>query len=389
MAGIYLHIPFCKSACHYCNVHFATSVRYKPALVEAMVKEIELSAPYLNEEIINTIYFGGGTPSLLTADELSQLMQAIRFHHQVKADAEITLEANPDDINETNLLQWKLAGINRLSIGVQSFFDKDLEWMHRAHNSSDAENCIKLATKYFNNITIDLIYGVPGLTDEEWKQNVQKAISLGIPHLSCYALTVEPHTPLEKLIREDKKPTTDSDTQARQFLLLMQWMKEAGFRHYEISNFAKPGMESKHNSSYWNGEKYVGIGPSAHSFNQTQRQWNIANNQKYIQSIQEGFIPFEIETLTPIQQLNEYIMTAIRTDTGIDIKRLKAQWEKVVREEKYNPDTEQLGDHSWDSFVLIADSIVTEGNLEKKNEHYQLTMEGKLLADGIAADLFF
>jgi oxygen-independent coproporphyrinogen-3 oxidase len=389
MAGLYLHIPFCKSACHYCNFHFATSVRYKPALVEAMVKEIELSASYLNEETINTIYFGGGTPSLLTIEELNQIMQAIRFHHPIKADAEITLEANPDDITEEKLTQWKLAGINRLSIGVQSFFDKDLEWMHRAHNSNDAKQCIELAKKYFSNITIDLIYGVPGLTDEEWKQNVQQAISLGIAHLSCYALTVESQTPLEKLIRENKKTDTDSDTQARQFLLLMQWMKEAGFRHYEISNFAIPGNESKHNSSYWNGEKYLGIGPSAHSFNLIERQWNIANNQKYIQHIQEGHIPFEKETLNPIQQLNEYVMTAIRTDSGIDLNRLHSQWKKVVEDEKKNPLIEHLGDHSWESFELIANDFVGKGKMIKQNNHYQLTTEGKLLADGIAADLFF
>ena len=384
MAGLYLHIPFCKQACHYCNFHFATSLRYKPELVQAMVKEIEMQKAYLESEPLSTIYFGGGTPSLLSTEELKSLIDTIYKYNIVLDDAEITLEANPDNISEEQLLAWENAGVNRLSIGVQSFFEEDLKWMNRAHNSKQAIECIELATKHFDNITIDLIYGTPGLTDEKWKMNVDKAISLGVEHLSCYALTVESHTPLDKLIREEKREEVDSNQQANQFLLLMKWMKEAGFRHYEISNFAKPGKESKHNSSYWQGERYLGIGPAAHSFNGISRQWNIANNQRYISSINEGKIPSEIETLTPIQVLNEYIMTALRTDQGIDLTALNNKWE-IATEKGENP-LELL---SIKSFELIADSYVKSGHLINTSTNLVLTTEGKLLADGIASDLFF
>jgi oxygen-independent coproporphyrinogen-3 oxidase len=352
--------------------------------VQAMIKEIEMQKAYLESEPLSTIYFGGGTPSLLNIEELKLLLDTIYKYNIVLDDAEITLEANPDNISEEQLLAWKNAGVNRLSIGVQSFFEEDLKWMNRAHNSKQAIECIELATKHFNNITIDLIYGTPGLTDEKWKMNVDRAISLGIEHLSCYALTVESHTPLDKLIREEKRESVDSDQQASQFLLLMKWMKEAGFRHYEISNFAKPGKESKHNSSYWQGERYLGIGPAAHSFNGISRQWNIANNQRYISSINEGKIPSEIEILSPIQVLNEYIMTALRTDDGINLNLLKNKWE-IATEKGENP-LELL---SIQSFELIADSYVKSGHLTKTNTSLVLTELGKLLADGIASDLFF
>ena len=349
-----------------------------------MASEIEMQKNYLEREPLSTIYFGGGTPSLLSTEELTSLLESIYKNNTVLGDAEITLEANPDNITEEQLVAWKKVGINRLSIGVQSFFEQDLKWMNRAHNSKQAIECIELATKHFDNITIDLIYGTPGLTDVNWKHNVDRAISLGITHLSCYALTVESHTPLDKLIREEKREDVDSNQQASQFLLLMQWMKEAGFRHYEISNFAKPGKESKHNSSYWQGEKYLGIGPAAHSFNGISRQWNIANNQKYISSINEGKIPSETEVLSPIQVLNEYIMTALRTDEGIDLNQLNIKW-KIATEKGENP-LELL---SIKSFELIAESYVKSGHLISTNNALVLTTEGKLLADGIASDLFF
>ncbi|MGZ8559786.1 MAG: radical SAM family heme chaperone HemW, partial [Chitinophagaceae bacterium] len=238
MSGIYIHIPFCKQACHYCNFHFSTSLRYKNELVAALLKEVEMQLTNFNGEIVETIYFGGGTPSLLMNSEIQNILKKIQSIFTVAPSAEITLEANPDDINEEKLNDWKEAGINRLSIGIQSFFEEDLQWMNRAHNSQQAVESLQLAVDSLQNITIDLIYGTPGLTNEKWKQNVDKAIAFNIPHLSCYALTVEPKTPLQKLIQQHKKEDIDPDKQSEQFLLLMQWMEEAGYEHYEISNFA-------------------------------------------------------------------------------------------------------------------------------------------------------
>lgn len=377
MAGLYLHIPFCKQACHYCNFHFATSLRYKSMMVEAMEKEIRLRQPYLQKEPLNTIYFGGGTPSLLEAEELNTLLQATRETYWVNTEAEITLEANPDDITEDRLLVWKEAGINRLSIGIQSFQEEDLRWMNRAHSAQQSTAALELSQQYFDNITIDLIYGLPGLSDAQWKENVDRVLALGIPHLSCYALTVEPQTPLDKQVRLQQKSPTDPDKQAAQFLLLMEWLEQAGYRHYEISNFAKPGKESRHNSSYWQGDSYIGIGPSAHSYNGVSRQWNVANNQQYIKSLEKEKIPFEIETLTNIQQLNEYIMTALRTDEGIALARI---------------DHFDLGNTSVTPRTMLlekASKFLNSGLAIHKDENILLTREGKLLADGIAADLFF
>ena len=369
MAGIYIHIPFCRKKCHYCNFHFTTSLYYKDDLVKALIQEISLQKDYLQNEIIETIYFGGGTPSLLTIEDVLLISNQVRRFFQVTDNAEITLEANPDDITEEILKRWKEAGINRLSIGIQSFFEDDLQWMNRAHNALQARDNLLLAKKYFNNITIDLIYGTPGLTNEKWKQNVDTAIALNIPHLSCYALTVEPKTPLDKLIRLHKKENVNPDKQSEQFLLLMDWMEKAGYEHYEISNFALPGWRSRHNSSYWSGKKYLGIGPSAHSFDGKSRQWNIANNNIYIESIREEKIPFEKEELTHTQQVNEYIMTALRTTEGIDL-------EKLTRDEA-------------DRILLKSKRYLEAALVKKDNKKLLLTREGKLLADGIAADLFF
>ncbi len=365
MAGIYLHIPFCKQACHYCNFHFATSLHYKNELVAALLKEIELQKDYLGKETVETIYWGGGTPSLLDIEDLQLLIDKIREVFIIDPGAEITLEANPDDINSAKLAGWKTTGINRLSIGIQSFFEEDLRWMNRAHTAQQAIGNLQLAIASFDNITIDLIYGTPQLTNEKWKHNVDTAIALNIPHLSCYALTVEPKTPLDKMIRQHQSPAVNPDLQSEQFQLLMQWMEEAGYEHYEISNFAKPGRRSRHNSSYWQGKKYTGLGPSAHSFNGSSRQWNIANNQRYIESIGKGIIPFEKEELTQTQQLNEYIMTALRTNQGIDLGI--AGEELAQKSKKY-----------FDA-----------GLMKRENNFLVLTREGKLLADGIAADLFY
>ncbi len=379
MAGIYIHIPFCKQACHYCNFHFATSLHYKPGLIDALIKEIDLQKEYLRNEAVETIYFGGGTPSLLNTEELSLIIQKIRAVFSISPRPEITLEANPDDITEEKLIEWKQAGINRLSIGIQSFFDEDLQWMNRAHNAQQAMDNLLLAKKYFDNITIDLIYGTPQLTNEKWKHNVNTAITLNIPHLSCYALTVEPKTPLHKMIAQHKSENIDPDQQSEQFVLLMQWLEEAGYEHYEISNFALPalsaggrGWRSRHNSSYWQGKKYAGIGPSAHSFDGNSRQWNIASNNAYIESIAKGILPFEKETLTPTQKLNEYIMTSLRTIEGISFEKLRSQ---------FNIEEKEL--------MKKAAKFIEAGLIETDRHSMKLTRPGRLLADGIAADLFF
>jgi len=364
LAGIYIHIPFCKQACHYCNFHFATSLHYKNDLVAALLKEISLQKEYLEGESVETIYFGGGTPSLCTSQELKSIVETIKSVLNVINDAEITLEANPDDISDEMLAGWKEIGINRLSIGVQSFFEEDLKWMNRAHTAQQAIDTLQLAKKHFDNITIDLIYGTPQLTNEKWEQNVKTAVSLNIPHLSCYALTVENRTPLDKMIRQNKSPDINPDKQSEQFLLLMQWLEEAGYEHYEISNFARPGWRSRHNSSYWQGKKYLGLGPSAHSFNGISRQWNISNNNIYIESIKKGIIPLEKEILTETQKLNEYIMTSLRTVGGLSL------------------------DITGKEMIDKSQKFIAAGLMKLENNSLVLTREGKLLADGIAAELF-
>lgn len=371
MAGIYIHIPFCRKACHYCNFHFSTSVTAMSGMVNAIIKEAELRSGYI-DEAVETIYFGGGTPSLLDIEDLETILNKNRELFNVSPGAEITLEANPDDITEEKLLQWRSAGINRLSIGIQSFFDEDLQWMNRAHDAQQAVTSLQLAAQYFDNITIDLIYGTPTLTDDKWKQNVDKAIALNIPHLSCYALTVEPKTALDKMIRQQKKENVDVEKQARHFELLMQWTKSAGYQHYEISNFAKPGLKSRHNSSYWQGRQYLGLGPSAHSYNGSERQWNIANNALYQESIGQGTVPAEKEILTPEQKLNEYVMTSLRTMEGLSLDHVADYWSEQT------------------SKAIMKDAAVflNDGTMISSGNHLVLTDEGKLLADGIAAELF-
>lgn len=369
MAGIYIHIPFCKQACYYCNFHFSTSMRYKNDLLNALLKETGLRETYLENETVETLYFGGGTPSLLKIEDLRSQIDKITSHYTVSKNAEITIEVNPDDISEEKLIGWKKIGVNRLSIGVQSFFDEDLEWMNRAHDSKQAVSSLQLAVQYFNNITIDLIYGTPQMTIERWQQNVETAFSFKIPHLSCYALSVEQKTPLFKMIREHRSADVDPEKQSEQFLFLMQWMEKAGYEHYEISNFAKPGFRSRHNSSYWQGKKYLGIGPSAHSFNGTSRQWNIANNTVYIDSINKGSIPFEKEELNATQRLNEYIMTSLRTMEGLDLDKVDEAVSSKLQ--------------------ATSKKYIDNGLMKLTDGHLILTNEGKFLADGIAAALFF
>ena len=278
MAGIYIHIPFCKKACNYCDFHFSTSLKNKSSLVNALINEIKLRKNELKDEVVQTIYFGGGTPSLLELDEITSLLESIKTDYLLSDNIELTIEVNPDDISEEKLISWKSLGINRLSVGVQSFYDRDLKLMNRAHNSHQSEKSIKLVAKYFDNFTIDLIYGIPEMTSQEWISNLEKAIAFGVPHISCYALTVEPKTVLEKQIANGKIRPVNDDIYLEHFNIMTTLLKSNGFIHYEFSNFSKEGYYSKNNSAYWKGEKYLGIGPSAHSFNGINRSWNISNN---------------------------------------------------------------------------------------------------------------
>ena len=375
MPGIYIHIPFCKQACNYCNFHFSTSLVQKEAFIDALVKEINYPSDFIpSNEPIETIYLGGGTPSILTTDDLARIFDALHKKFSLKEDAEITLEANPDDISNEKLADWKTIGINRLSVGIQSFLEEELKWMNRAHTAKESLEAIdKINHAGFNNYSIDLIFGSPLLSNEDWIKNMDIVIKRNIPHVSSYALTVEPKTALEKLINKNKRQPIDPEKQAEQFLLLMQTMERAGYEHYEISNFAKPGMRSKHNSSYWQGKKYHGFGPAAHSFNGQNRRWNIANNALYIQSIGKGIISFEEEVLTKTQQLNEYIMTSLRTIEGLDLEYVK----------------EMFGDKANSELLVASNKYIESSKLKRETSKLILTKEGKLFADGIAADLFF
>lgn len=341
-------------------------------MVAAIIKEIALQKAYLQGEQLQSIYFGGGTPSLLTIKDIEKIFDTIHQYHSVATNAEITLEANPDDLTIQKLNDLSKTAINRLSIGTQSFFEKDLRWMNRAHTAQEAKTCIQAAQDQgFNNITIDLIYGTPTTTNKMWEENIQTAIQLNIPHLSCYSLTVEPDTALEHFVKKGTKEAVNEEKAAQQFELLMQRTADAGYEHYEISNFAKPDCHARHNSNYWLGASYLGIGPSAHSFNGESRQWNIANNAKYIKALQENQLSFEKELLTLNQQYNEYILTALRTKWGCKIQKIKA-W--GVQYEQY--------------FLKSVEPYLQEQLIQENEQTYTLSSKGKLLADRIAMDLF-
>lgn len=374
MAGIYLHIPYCRKACHYCNFHFSTTRYNAGQMHQSLLKEISQQTAYLQGAPISTIYFGGGTPSILPADNITELIQAIKDHYPVDNQAEITLEANPDDINEGILQSWQRAGVNRLSIGVQSFIQADLQWMNRAHTTSEAYQAASLARKAgIVDISIDLIYGTPYLTDEGWQENLDKVIELGVPHLSAYALTVEPKTALFKMIEKGKLPPVDGAKQSRQFELLLQWADAHCFEHYEISNLCLPGHRSRHNSSYWKGVPYLGIGPAAHSFDgQNLRKWNIDNNPLYIQGMKEGNNITTFETLTPANQINEMIMIELRLMEGLDL-------------EVFN---RRFGQQALDNLVQQANPVIHNQQAIILNDHLVLTKRGKHFADSIAVELF-
>ncbi|CAM1370681.1 Oxygen-independent coproporphyrinogen-3 oxidase [Tenacibaculum sediminilitoris] len=384
MAGIYLHIPFCKQACYYCDFHFSTSLKKKEELVTCLVKELELRKQELQNEEIETIYFGGGTPSLLSIEELQLLIDTIYKNYVVIANPEITLEANPDDLSEEKIIELSNTPINRLSIGIQSFFEEDLQLMNRAHNAQEAKKCLSAATGSFDNITIDLIYGVPNMSNERWRENLQIAFDFGINHISSYALTVEPKTALDSFIKQGKYPDVDEAVAKEHFDILVAETAKNGFIHYEISNFGKPNYFSKHNTSYWLGKKYIGIGPSAHSFNKTHRSWNVANNAKYIKAIKEGKLPLEQEKLTIKDQFNEYLMTGLRTVWGVSL-------EKIAKD---------FGEEFRKNLLKNAEKFINQGLLVIANEENQTepsyndggvlktTSKGKFLADGLASELF-
>ncbi|MFH7016547.1 radical SAM family heme chaperone HemW [Flavobacterium sp. FlaQc-47] len=373
MSGIYIHIPFCKQACHYCDFHFSTSMKKKDDMVLALAKEIAMRKNEFSTEIVETIYFGGGTPSVLSNDEINFLIAEVYKNYKVVANPEITLEANPDDLSTERILELSKSPINRLSIGIQSFYEEDLQLMNRAHNSVEAINCLTEATKYFDNISLDLIYGIPGLTDEMWRKNIETALSFGIPHISSYALTVEPKTALRKLIDTGKIAEPQDEVASNHFMILVETLQKNGFIHYELSNFGKEGYFSKNNSAYWLGKKYIGIGPSAHSYDGEKRGWNIANNSLYIKSIQNDELPIETEILTISDRYNEYIMTGLRTIWGVSLGRIETEFGLEYLNYLQNQSQKFLDD----------DLLFIEHNILKP------TPKGKFLTDGIASDLFY
>jgi oxygen-independent coproporphyrinogen-3 oxidase len=373
MSGIYIHIPFCRKACHYCNFHFSTQVKYMEPFNMALLKEIELQKNYLQDPI-ETIYIGGGTPSLLAIQDIENLIHQIRLHFQLANDIELTLEANPDDLSATQAQDWLEIGVNRLSIGIQSFQPHSLAWMNRAHSVEQAHQAIVNAKSAgFTNMSADLIYGTPHLSDQDLAEDLATLLNYGIPHISCYALTVEEKTALHTMIQKKSMQDVDAVHQARQFEYIVATLNNAGWEHYEISNFSKPNFRSKHNSNYWNGLAYLGLGPAAHSFNMHTRQWNVANNQLYFQSIKNHIVPFELETLDTTTKFNEYMMISLRQMEGFSFAKIKNDFG-----EKYEAHVK-----------LIAEPFEKNRQIQKTTMGYALTKEAKFFADGIASDFFW
>ncbi|WP_353077429.1 radical SAM family heme chaperone HemW [Flavobacterium sp.] len=372
MSGIYIHIPFCKQACHYCDFHFSTSMKKKEEMVLALAKEMELRKDEFQNEEVETIYFGGGTPSVLSIDDIRFLIHSVYKNYNVIENPEITLEANPDDLDEETILKYANSPINRLSIGIQSFFEDDLQLMNRAHNSEEAKRCLAVATQYFDNISIDLIYGMPNMSNEKWLQNIKTALSFNIPHISSYALTVEPKTALYKMIKSETISTLDDDLAQQHFHILIDKLQENGFVHYELSNFGKPDYFSKNNIAYWLGKKYIGIGPSAHSFNGKSRSWNVSNNSLYLKAIAENKVPSETEILSKTDQYNEYIMTGLRTIWGVSLDKIETEF----------------GSRYLEYLHQQAEKYISDNLLTVENNILKTTKKGKFLSDGIASDLF-
>lgn len=372
MAGIYVHIPFCKQACHYCDFYFSTQLGSKAALLKALRNEIYLTKEYLKDEAIKTLYFGGGTPSLLSAIELSSIIDDLKNIHNWSEIEEITLEINPDDYEEKKFEQYLNLGINRLSIGIQSFNNANLKWMNRSHTAAQATNCVESAKKLgFNNISIDLIYGIPSVNHQIWEQDLANALALEVGHISAYCLTIESKTAFGRWKAQEKMSFATDDFEAEQFDILLQRTSDGGFEQYEISNFCKPNCYSKHNTNYWNGVPYLGLGPSAHSFNKESRQWNISSNTKYINAIVLGNVPCQIEILTMKDRANEYIMTSLRTMWGLNLPKL-------------NTIVENAENNIHNSLILL----IKKELIIIKNDTVYLTAAGKLLGDQVSAELF-
>ncbi|MBN2637478.1 MAG: radical SAM family heme chaperone HemW [Bacteroidales bacterium] len=374
MAGIYYHIPFCRQKCYYCNFYVLASNKYKDVYADALLREMELRKNYIENQRVDTLYFGGGTPSSLPVKDIVKILNKTHKLFDVNPEAEITLEANPEDLTPEYLQELKkYTPVNRFSIGIQSFFDDDLEYLHRNHDGAKARLVLENAKKAgFNNLNMDLIYGIPTLTTEKWNKNLEIFFSYDIPHLSSYALTVEPKTTLEVLINQEKRENTDDGQQAQHFEILLEKTGNKGYVHYEISNFAKPGHYSKHNSIYWMGGHYLGLGPSAHSFNGTSRQWNVHNMKQYIESDAVDKIVLEKEILTPEQRYNEYVMTSLRTNWGCDIEHIR----------------NGLGQKYVDHFLKQVQKPIENEMVVQKGSTFLITHKGKFFSDGIASDLF-
>jgi oxygen-independent coproporphyrinogen-3 oxidase len=374
MAGLYIHIPYCRQKCHYCNFYSLASRKYRELLPEALRQELTLQKDYLAGERLQTIYIGGGTPTVYPPAVIAEIIEAAKNKFGMDALAEITIEANPDDLTPDYLEQLWQTPVNRLSIGIQSFHDDDLHYLNRNHSAANAHRAIRNSVAAgFDSLSIDLIYGIPGLTDKKWMDNIKMMLDYQTPHISAYALTVEPGTALDKLINKQKLPPVDEAQAADQFMILMEKMEAAGYEHYEISNFSKPGQHARHNTSYWQGVPYLGIGPSAHSFDGRSRQWNIANLEAWFNGTRAHALAFEREELTPTQQLNEYVMTSLRTMWGTDLQKIQSHFGAGFRQKVQ----QQAASFQNQGLVFI-----------NNNNIITLTPKGKLFADGVAADLF-
>ena len=371
MAGIYIHIPFCKQSCHYCNFHFSTSTKNKVEVLNAIENEIKQKGNYAHEAI-STIYFGGGTPSILDINEINSIIKKIYKEFNVESNVEITIEANPDDLNKEKIINLSLTRINRLSIGVQSFIDKELKIMNRAHDSKKALNSIEISKKYFNNISIDLMYGVPDSTLDSWAYNLDTVSQFDINHISSYALTLEPKTALESFVRKLIVDMPEEGLVYKQYNLINEKLEPLGFINYEVCSFAKENFFSKNNSAYWLRKKYIGIGPSAHSFDGKSRSWNISNNKKYIDHINEGKSFYKKEKLSKVDQYNEYVMTGFRTIWGVSAN---------VIEKNFNSKFKNY-------FIDRIQKHIDQKNIVVKDDMYTTTNKGRFLADGISSDLF-
>lgn len=372
MAGLYIHIPFCKQACHYCDFHFSTQLTHKAALLKALSTEIGLRSATCSHTI-ETIYFGGGTPSILESSEIADLIYQVRTHYDVIDNPEITIEANPDDLTPAVLQAFSEASINRLSIGIQSFDDRELTMMNRVHNADQAHRALKAASTFFKNISIDLMYGMPDSSELSWQKNIKQALSYGFPHISSYALTIEPKTALDHFVKKEVITPLEEEKVHAQFDVLVDMLHANQYVHYELSSFGKEGYFSKNNTAYWKGKTYIGIGPSAHSFDGQKRSWNVSNNAKYIQSLEKQIRPFEEEVLTKVDQYNEYIMTGLRTMWGVSLQEIHNRFgesyaQYLLKHSKRYVNEELI---YWD-----------------QNQHLKTTPKGRFLSDGIASSLF-